>query len=90
MSPAGDTLPDQAARDYYAGMNAESFRDLLRRRPFEPFAVRLSNGDTHAVRHPENAALTGTRLVIVDPEADRVTVCSLLHIAAVDMLGVTP
>jgi hypothetical protein len=67
-------------------MNAEYFQDLLRRRPFEPFAVHLSNGEVHPVRHPELAALTRTRLVIVDPEADRITVCSLLHIASVEML----
>jgi hypothetical protein len=71
-------------------MNAEYFRDLLRRQPFEPFAVHLSGGEVHAVRHPENAAVTQTRLVIVDPEADRVTVCSLLHVPSVEMLAVTP
>jgi hypothetical protein len=67
-------------------MNAEYFRELLRRQPFEPFAVHLSNGEVHAVRHPECATLTNTRIVIVDPEADRITVCSLLHVASVKLL----
>jgi hypothetical protein len=67
-------------------MNAEYFRELLRRQPFEPFAVRHSNGEVHAVRHPELATLTRSRVVIVDPDADRITVCSLLHIASVEML----
>jgi hypothetical protein len=71
-------------------MNADYFRELLHRRPFEAFAVHLSNGETHAVRHPENALVTPTRLIIVDPEADRVTVCSLLHVASVQMLTVSP
>lgn len=67
-------------------MNTEYFQELLHREPFEPFAVKLSNGEVHAVRHPEFAALTRTRIVIVDPEADRVTVCSLLHVNSVEML----
>jgi hypothetical protein len=67
-------------------MNASYFRELLHRQPFEPFAVHLSNGEIHAVRHPECLVVTNTRLVLVDPEADRITVCSLLHVASVQML----
>jgi hypothetical protein len=67
-------------------MSQQYFQELLRHQPFQPFAVRLSNGEVHAVRHPEFATLTRTRLVIVDPDADRITVCSLLHIASVEML----
>jgi hypothetical protein len=67
-------------------MNAEYFRQLSHQRPFEPFVVHLSSGEVHPVRHPECAALTNTRLVIVDPEKDHITVCSLLHIVSVEML----
>jgi hypothetical protein len=67
-------------------MNEEYFQQLLRRQPFEPFAVRLSSGETLVVPHPECALLTRTRLVIADLEADRITVCSLVHITSVDML----
>ena len=67
-------------------MNSDYIRELIHRQPFEPFAVRLSNGEIHAVRHPEFANVTRTRMVIVDPEADRITVCSLLHVASVEML----
>jgi len=48
--------------------------------------VHLSNGEAHEIRYPEVATLTRTRLVIVDPEADRITVSSLLHVARVEML----
>ena len=67
-------------------MNAEYLRELLNRRPFEPFAVHLSNGEVFAVRHPECMILTKTRMVVVDPEADRITTVSLLHVANVEML----
>jgi len=67
-------------------MNQEYFRKLLNARPFVPFVVHLSSGVTHAVRYPGCAALTRTRLVITDPDADRIVVCSYLHIASVEML----
>ena len=51
-------------------MNYDYLQDLLSKRPFEPFAVHLSSGETHAVRYPGCAALTRTRLVITDPNAD--------------------
>ncbi len=73
-------------RCYNAAMNAEYFRELLHRQPFQPFAVHLSSGEVYSVRHPENVALTRTRIVIVDPDTDRITVCSLLHITSVEML----
>jgi hypothetical protein len=67
-------------------MNHEYFANLLNKRPFEPFAVRFSSGDVNPVRYPANAILTRTRLVIVDPDADNIVVCSLLHITSVEML----
>ena len=65
---------------------AESIRELLHRQPFEPFEVRLSNGDVHIVKHPECVVVTKTRLIIVDLDADRVTIASLLHVASVSMI----
>jgi hypothetical protein len=67
-------------------MNYDYFQDLLSRRPFEAFVVHLSSGEVHAVRYPSCAALTRTRLVITDPDADRIVVCSLLHVASVDLV----
>ena len=34
-------------------MNADAIREFLHREPFEPFVIRMSNGETHEVRHPE-------------------------------------
>jgi hypothetical protein len=67
-------------------MNHEYLQQLLNARPFEPFAVHLASGVTHPVRYPGCAILTRTRLVIADPDADHIVVCSLLHIASVEML----
>jgi hypothetical protein len=70
-------------------MNTEIVRELLQRRPFEPLAIRLSGGETYEIRHPENVALGKARLVIVDPETDRMAVCSLLHITSIETLQAT-
>ena len=67
-------------------MNAEVVRELLQRRPFEPLVIRLSGGETYEVRHPENVALGKARIVIVDPETDRMAVCSLLHVTSIQTL----
>ncbi len=67
-------------------MSYDYFQELLDNRLFEPFAVHLSSGEVHANRYPNCAILTRTRLVIADPDADRIVVCSLLHIASVEML----
>ncbi len=67
-------------------MNADALRDLIRREPFEPFAIHLSSGEVHEVRHPECAAISKTRVVVTDPSRDSVLVCNLLHVTSVEFL----
>ncbi|HET6883740.1 MAG TPA: hypothetical protein VFI31_26535 [Pirellulales bacterium] len=62
----------------------ETIQEWLRRRPFEPFVVRLSNGEEHQVRHPENVMVLKSRIVIGYPEADRAVHCSLIHINSIE------
>lgn len=69
---------------YNQGMTSETIRELLRKQPFEPFEIRLSNGDVHAVRHPESAIVLKTNVIVGYPETDRFAVCSLLHIASIE------
>ena len=70
-------------------MNAEAILELVHRSPFVPFAIRLSSGETLEVRHPECIAITKTRVVITDPQEDRIAVCSLMHVTSVDYLQPT-
>lgn len=67
-------------------MSSEAIQEMLRRRPFEPFEVRLSSGDVHQVRHPEFAFVLRSNLLIGYPDSDRFAVCSLLHIASIQPL----
>jgi len=70
-------------------MSAEAIRDLVRRQLFVPFVVRLSNGETHEIRHPECIVVGKTTAVVYDPEDDRFVFCSLIHIKSVEALQPT-
>jgi hypothetical protein len=67
-------------------MNADTIREWLNRRPFEPFEVRLSNGEHHQVRHPEVVAIGKNRIAIADPETDRIVHVALIHVNSVAAL----
>lgn len=72
-------------------MNLQSFRELLGERPFKPFRIVMSSGQTYEVRHPEMALLTRTDLLVGVGESRHgvpasFKICSLLHITAIEPL----
>ena len=67
-------------------MTMESIREFIRREPFEPFVIRLSNGESHEVRHPECVAITRSKVVITYPDEDHVVHCGLIHVNSVETL----
>src|SRR4029079_10409022 len=73
-------------------MSAAVLKDLMARRPFEPFRVRLSSGDAYEVRHPEMALLLRNGIYVAIANGgndlpDQAVWCSLLHVAAVEPLA---
>ena len=73
-------------------MTLQDFRDLLTRRPFEPFKVVMSSGQKYEVRHPEMAWLTRTTLYVGTGRTEvgvpaEARMLSLLHIATVEPLN---
>jgi len=67
-------------------MNAETIKEYLRREPFEPFVIRMSNGEAYEIRHPECAIVMKTRVIVGYPEEDRSVTCSLVHVNSVEAL----
>ena len=70
-------------------MTVQTFRNLLNERPFRPFRLVMSSGQTYEVRHPEMAMLTRTDILVGVDEADdgipaEFKICSLLHVTAVE------
>lgn len=75
-------------------MTVQTFRELLLQRPFKPFRLVMSSGQTYDVRHPEMAWLTRTDILVGIDETDEgvpaeFRICSLLHVATVEPLSPT-
>ena len=73
-------------------MTVQDFRELLTQRPFIPFRLVMSSGQTYDVRHPEMAMLTRTSILVGIGEADdgvpaAFKICSLLHVTAIEPLN---
>jgi hypothetical protein len=72
-------------------MTVQVFRELLTRRPFQPFRLVMSSGQSYEVRHPEMAFLTRTDLLVGIDADDGVPaafkICSLLHVATIEPLS---
>ena len=74
-------------------MDREKLRELLRRRPFQPFRVCLSNGQTHDVLIP-NMHILGQKYIhigfpepnVPEPYCDHSVIVMLADIARVEML----
>lgn len=72
-------------------MTSETFREIIGRRPFEPFRVVMSSGESYNVLHPEMVFVTSKALILAltDPghvDGERLAFCSYLHIAHVETL----
>ncbi len=70
-------------------MTLQTFRNLLTTKPFRPFRLVMSSGQTYEVRHPEMALLTRTDILVgIDADEDNVparfNICSLLHVVTVE------
>ena len=72
-------------------MTADTFREILKRTPFEPFRVVMSSGESYNVLHPKMAFVTAKALFLAirDPsnaDGERLAFCSYLHVAHVETL----
>ncbi len=52
-------------------MKPQDLLDLLRRRPFEPFRLHLSDGAVYDVRHPDMAIVQRSKVIVAVPGPDR-------------------
>ena len=70
-------------------MNAEQVLEHLRKQPFEPFRIFMSDGSSYEVRHPELAMVRRREVVIALPQlpdkvAERFAYCDPLHITRIE------
>lgn len=73
-------------------MKAETIKELLDQRPFQPLRIHRSDRSRFDLKHPEFIIVLRDRPIIGFPEnrgtgiADRVEHCSLLHVTRVEEL----
>ena len=72
-------------------MTADTFREILKRAPFEPLRVVMSSGESYEVMHPEMVFVTARSLILAipdpsHPEGERLAFCSYIHVAHVEIL----
>jgi len=76
-------------------MRPNEIRDHLRKRPFEPIRIFLSDGSSYDVRHPETAFVTQREVVIgLDPGEDelpdRSAYCDPMHVTRIEPIDREP
>jgi len=67
-------------------MDIQGIREALHREPFEPFSIRLADGRSLPVPHPDFVAL-GPRRIVVVAEDDSWSVIEPLRIVSLDQNG---
>jgi hypothetical protein len=77
-------------------MALDDLLEALRRRPFVPFRLTLTEGSTYEVRHPE-LCMPGRRSVVIGIPApdrelvyDRYVVADLFHVVKLEPLDAAP
>lgn len=73
---------------YNAKMSPIQILAHLRKQPFRPIRMCMSDGSTYDVLHPENAAVSRTEVAVAVAEADeevpeRMVYCEPLHITRI-------
>jgi hypothetical protein len=69
-------------------MRPDDVLKMLRARPFQPFRISLSDGQHYEMRHPDNAIVSRSTVLVgipgprgPDGAVERVVTCALTQIA---------
>lgn len=75
-------------------MRPEDLLELLRTRPFQPFRLFATDGRTYDVRHPDQALVLRSRVILPLPAGNLVPEgtehLALLHIVRAEVLHQSP
>jgi hypothetical protein len=65
-------------------MHLDVLRAELHRQPFEPFTLRLTDGRSLFVRHPDFVALGARRVVVIDENDENMSIIEPLLILSIE------
>ncbi len=67
-------------------MEPSTLNELLKRHPFQPFRLKLSNQETVDIRNPDLVVVMRRDIFVADPSGDRFRLVALMHIAEIESL----
>jgi hypothetical protein len=70
-------------------LTAQQFKERMDEKPFRPFRIKMSSGDTYEVRNHDSAwVLRNVVEIGIDPDAEgfasQTRRCAILHIASLE------
>ncbi|MEM9368167.1 MAG: hypothetical protein AAGD07_19400 [Planctomycetota bacterium] len=68
----------------------EQLTKLLSAKPFQPFIIKMANGEQWDVKHPANLAFGTHFMVLIEPETDRTHDLYLLHVVGLERQPTVP
>ncbi|MGL4514041.1 MAG: hypothetical protein ACRCT8_13200 [Lacipirellulaceae bacterium] len=72
-------------------MDASTLVEIMAETPFQPLVLRLSDGRSHVVRHPEQAIISNRVVYVVTPrEGDPRIAENVAHVSIEQIVEVAP
>jgi hypothetical protein len=68
-------------------MDINALRDALHKQPFEPFLMRLADGRSLSVPHPDFVAVSKRRVVVIDAQTEATSHIEPLLIVSLEFQG---
>jgi hypothetical protein len=62
-------------------MDIKSVREALHKQPFEPFAIRLTDGRSLPVAHPDFVAIVRRRIIVIADDSSWSVVAPILIVS---------
>ena len=66
-------------------MNIELVRVALHNQPFQPFDLRLADGRSLHVPHPDFVAVSSRRVVVIDPKDQGMSILEPLLLVSIEI-----
>jgi hypothetical protein len=71
-------------------MDSRAIRDVLHGQPFKPFTLRLADGRTLHVPHPDYVAVANRTVVVISPVDESLSILEPLLIVSIEVPGGSP
>jgi hypothetical protein len=67
-------------------MEPSTLTEMLKREPFQPFRIKLSNQEAVDILNPDLVVVMKREIFVADPSGDRFRLYYLMHIVGIESL----